>query len=427
MNSFISWYFTFFIFLVGLLYSNLSESSELLKTSACKTKPAVTQIKRRTAGLRRLLLKKKFGLLFNQFEVDCYVKGSQINLIDYDSNIVATANISKIRLFSSDKIPDEIIKALNRSKSRILGALNVRKIGKDLKNNKNAYFIGLNNLEHKKNYVDNFSRVLAPYLGFKNGKILRNRIQVEKLLMNKNIIAIDVRPLSKCQSYKIKNAMCMPYNKTDNVRKGTSILFRIKNQLNLKPFKKANNFPVIVYGQNQIDLLAYRAAVFLIRKGFSQVYWYWGGIDDWRGWPVIAPKVNSGVPIVDSDQVQKLLKAGAILVDTRSLQEFNKERIYSAISIPYQKDRLRKKVISFAKLKASGEKFPLKSLAKNKAKPIVFYCQDEVCWSAYKAAIFSKNSGYRTHWYRKGFAEWKSANELSPSKFSIFNSSPSPK
>ena len=58
---------------------------------------------------------------------------------------------------------------------------------------------------------------------------------------------------------------------------------------------------------------------------------------------------------------------------------------------------------------ASKDDFDLAKLPKDKAAPLVFFCNGPECWKSYKASVTAKKAGYtKIYWMRGGFPEWSS-------------------
>lgn len=115
------------------------------------------------------------------------------------------------------------------------------------------------------------------------------------------------------------------------------------------------------------------------------------------------PLELTGAIIVSAEQVQRLLVAGALLVDTRVGNEYAESHIRGAINIPYKETSPKA-----ANFDPALDHFQLSKLPAEKSRPIIFYCNSGDCWKSYKASAVSIKAGYtRVHWFRGGFPEWK--------------------
>jgi len=119
------------------------------------------------------------------------------------------------------------------------------------------------------------------------------------------------------------------------------------------------------------------------------------------------PETLAGAKLVTADDVVKLQKAGAAIVDSRVAAEYADGHIKGAVNIPY-----REKSAKEVGFDASQDDFNLSKLPTDKAAAIVIYCNGPECWKSFKASTAAIKAGYTNiHWYRLGFPDWK-ANGL---------------
>ncbi|MBC3935421.1 rhodanese-like domain-containing protein [Undibacterium rugosum] len=117
---------------------------------------------------------------------------------------------------------------------------------------------------------------------------------------------------------------------------------------------------------------------------------------------ILTPKVISGVATVGSAEVQKLAASGAVLVDTRSVKEYDQEHIKGAIHAPYVEKSLKDREFD----SSLDDYSAITKLGKEKA--LVFYCNGPECWKSYKASVVAKATGVtKIYWYRGGMPEWR--------------------
>lgn len=119
------------------------------------------------------------------------------------------------------------------------------------------------------------------------------------------------------------------------------------------------------------------------------------------------PDSLPGVQVVAAHEVVKMLSAGAVVVDTRTKNEFAEAHIKGASNIPYVEKSAKR-----ADFDASQDRFDLGKLPADKRAALVFYCNAGECWKSFKASKVASGAGYRNvHWFRGGLPEWK-ANAL---------------
>jgi len=119
--------------------------------------------------------------------------------------------------------------------------------------------------------------------------------------------------------------------------------------------------------------------------------------------PTMTPPDLRGATVVTAEQAQTHMQDGVLLIDARVAHEFVEEHIKGAISIPY-KEKSAKRV----DYDPSLDHFDLTKLPKNKATPMIFYCNAGECWKSYKACKAALKAGYsKVYWLRGGIPEWK--------------------
>jgi ABC-type phosphate/phosphonate transport system substrate-binding protein/rhodanese-related sulfurtransferase len=114
------------------------------------------------------------------------------------------------------------------------------------------------------------------------------------------------------------------------------------------------------------------------------------------------PRQLPGATVVTADEVAELLKKGATLYDTRTVEEFGAKHIQGAKLVPYV-EKSRKEVGFDVKQDA----FDLSKLVQDKKAPVIFACNGAECWKSYKASDAAVKAGYQqVYWFRGGFPEW---------------------
>lgn len=115
------------------------------------------------------------------------------------------------------------------------------------------------------------------------------------------------------------------------------------------------------------------------------------------------PATLEGTTLVSADKVKELMAKGIPVVDTRVANEYAEAHVKGAINVPYKEKSA--KATSFD---ASQDSFDLAKLPKDKAAPLVFYCNAGECWKSYKASVVALKNGWKqVYWFRGGMPEWK--------------------
>lgn len=115
------------------------------------------------------------------------------------------------------------------------------------------------------------------------------------------------------------------------------------------------------------------------------------------------PASLDGTTLVSAEKVKELLAKGVPVVDARVANEYAEAHVKGAINVPY-----KEKSAKAANFDASQDSFDLAKLPKDKAAPLVFYCNAGECWKSYKASVVALKNGWKqVYWFRGGMPEWK--------------------
>jgi rhodanese-related sulfurtransferase len=116
------------------------------------------------------------------------------------------------------------------------------------------------------------------------------------------------------------------------------------------------------------------------------------------------PTVLPGVTMVNASQVRELALSGAVVVDTRSAQEYKTRHIPTAVFAPY----LEKSLKDVAFDPKQDDFSAIAALDKNR--PTVFSCNGAECWKSYKSSIAALALGFKhVYWFRGGMPEWEAS------------------
>lgn len=114
------------------------------------------------------------------------------------------------------------------------------------------------------------------------------------------------------------------------------------------------------------------------------------------------PAQLPGVTRVGAAEVQKLIAAGAQMVDVRSEREYLEGHIPGARLVPYGEKSL--KDIAFD---PRADNFPGVDKL-DKSRPVIFACNGAECWKSYKASKAAVERGFKeVYWFRGGLPEWR--------------------
>ncbi len=147
-----------------------------------------------------------------------------------------------------------------------------------------------------------------------------------------------------------------------------------------------------------------KAASAAAAKGYTRVAEYKGGYPEWAKANGIEVKPAAraavdGIPVLAWADVQAAVNGGALLVDARSAESFQKGHIAGAINVPYKDDA------AYA------------GLPQDKAKQLIFYCGGPACSASTKCATTARDKGYSTvAEYRGGYPEWEKAQAAQPAE-----------
>jgi rhodanese-related sulfurtransferase len=120
-------------------------------------------------------------------------------------------------------------------------------------------------------------------------------------------------------------------------------------------------------------------------------------------WAQDTPTQLKGGKVIAVDEAKALLAAkSAAFIDTRSVLNFGKGHIPSAVTASYKE--VSDKTADFD---GSVDKFDFSKLPQDTSAKVVFYSDGPSGWKSYKAAVLAVKQGYSgVHYLRGGFSEW---------------------
>lgn len=116
---------------------------------------------------------------------------------------------------------------------------------------------------------------------------------------------------------------------------------------------------------------------------------------------ILTPDMLPGATVATAKAVSELMAAGAIVVDTRTRKEFDKDHIPGAVFAPYMEKSLKE-----VEFDQTQDDFTA-VLKLPRDKPVVFLCNGPECWKSYKASKLAAANGFKkVYWFRGGMPEW---------------------
>ena len=117
---------------------------------------------------------------------------------------------------------------------------------------------------------------------------------------------------------------------------------------------------------------------------------------------ILTPSALPGATRVSAQQVEEMMRKGALVVDTRTLKEYKTEHIVGALHAPYVEKSLKEQDFDAALDDYSA------IITLPRDKPLVFLCNGPECWKSYKASKIALANGMtQVYWFRGGVPEWR--------------------
>lgn len=117
------------------------------------------------------------------------------------------------------------------------------------------------------------------------------------------------------------------------------------------------------------------------------------------------PRQLPGATVVDAAEAARLLKEGAVYIDTRTEAEFKAGHPAGARWLPYVEKSAKE-----ADYDAAKDDFDLTRLPADRQAALVLACNGAECWKSYKASRAALKAGYRkVYWFRGGLPAWRAA------------------
>ncbi|MGZ3652395.1 MAG: rhodanese-like domain-containing protein [Bdellovibrionota bacterium] len=228
-------------------------------------------------------------------------------------------------------------------------------------------------------------------------------------------------------------AETIPGAKSLNVdRTQLSVVVRSPSQLQQIPMpdpeiaKIPPGTPIVLFADNPESLTPYNFATVLALRGFDNIYYYPGGITEWRGEESATPTSVAGVSVVDAAGAKNLMQSRkVVVVDLRNVDLVSKQILPQKLVMADFTEKLdarghspsRVQAITPAIIHSSGDELSLEGGAIKEALPVLVFGMDEYDWKALKTAVLLHEQGKDVSWLRKGYREWAIDHMLDPKAF----------
>ncbi|GLS19424.1 hypothetical protein GCM10007874_24410 [Labrys miyagiensis] len=201
------------------------------------------------------------------------------------------------------------------------------------------------------------------------------------------------------------------------------------------------DFPLIFYCAGAQCWEGYNAALRAREAGYTNVYWYRGGLQAWQMSPMAGVYKNAafvrtvgeeatdwGVPAQPrlrpnfqiGTPTPTTIPGGTVLTTGEVWASFSGAHIGLLVDVWTAQHNLIPSAINLAGMGNGGnfsdnvQKLAIAKLQQltggNFSFPLVFYCRGPRCWEGYNAALRAIHAGYRNvYWYRGGVAAWSMA------------------
>lgn len=398
--------------------------NQLRQTHACqKQKPSSDLLM--PQQLTRLVISKKIQTKLVSDPQTCIVKGQYLSLLpNLEPSLwvlrrkIGTAQVVELKSVTWEEIDRVLARQLGYSDPNSLKRQLIAENGPEVASQPLA-LVKFDLV--KKDYFDTRS----PIIPFETPYARAINKTWAHYLLSKNYHFFDLRPSLAYRQEHLPQAISVPYQfgkyPRDVIYARFDKMLQQGDALNLDAFPPKKQTPFVVYGQNPTDVGALRALAILHRHGWRNIYWYWGGMDDWAQRPLIPPEQDPRIQIITADGLEKMLPSGAHLVDVRSPESFQKGRIPNAKNVPVfiRADGKTSDRVSFS--------LNLRQLPARRQSLLVFYGENDLSWEPYRAALWAKNHGWQNvYWLRGGFSHWRAAAELFRNRYRWVRSRNSP-
>lgn len=243
-------------------------------------------------------------------------------------------------------------------------------------------------------------------------------------LISSGAMILDVRPQKNFRTSHIEKAVSSP----TAAKKVTHAALSVEEQKNagyvIHPtsLPKDKSTAIVVVNQNPKSFTAYNTLTQLSVMGYSNLHFYWGGMDDWDGKSIVTPEKVEGLQFITySDLKGRFNSPNALVIDVRSAKSVKKKMLPRNVHMPFAekknafKDPLyRADGLSVSAIRQHDEKFTvgMPDLPSN-INTLVMIGDHTYDWKPLKAGlVIPHHSGIKIEIYRDGYRGWKYLSNL---------------
>lgn len=351
-----------------------------------------------------------------QSDERCYTIGQKIPVIFTLLNetsvfprIFGQAEIQKIYKTTVKQYPGHLLRLIGFPPEGILDSF--KKIYPKFQPDEAVYFIVFNYQQSE--YPISYGDSLPP--AHHLARVV-NRAFIEKAKsQQKSFKIVDIRGAAAFSKGHLAGAENIPYTSNpSHLNRGLSL--NISELANLEFHMKTRKFNVnesiLVYGDSPYDFRPYFALGQLTRAGFKNLFWLYGGWQEWTGNPYHPPENDRRIKVInDASGLQRLAKENPVWVDTRRPEVFRRGTFKGARNVPYLETldpltgpKLRGSNLTYMRMIKGGDTFRMIDIPLDKRRTIIFFGQDRFSWPAYKATIWATERGWKSvYWFRPGY------------------------
>lgn len=243
-------------------------------------------------------------------------------------------------------------------------------------------------------------------------------------LISAGAMILDVRPQANFKASHIEKAVSSP----TAAKKVTQTALSAEEQKNAGYVIHPNSLPkdkstsIVVLNQNPKSFSAYNTLTQLSVMGYSNLYFYWTGMDDWDGKSIVTPEKVEGLQFITYNDLKgRFNSPNALVVDVRSAKSVKKKMLPRNVHMPFSekknafKDPLyRADGLSVSAIQQHDEKFTV-GMPELPASinTLVIIGDHTYDWKPLKAGlVIPHNRNIKIEVYRDGYRGWKYLSNL---------------
>lgn len=247
-------------------------------------------------------------------------------------------------------------------------------------------------------------------------------------LQNSGALVVDVRQGPDFEKGSVERAQSIPVSIEKLENTALSYEQQVEAGFNIHPavLPKSKDTKIVLINQNPKSFTAYNAVTYLASMGYKNLYYYWGGFDDWNGKPLALPTHVPAARYIGYKEFKtRLTDQEAMIIDVRPKKAAGKKTLPRAMNIPFTEKKndfndplYRSESFSADAVKRNSEGFSetLPEIPQY-IKTIVLVGGHSYDWKAVKAAlIIPRRSTVNVEIYKNGYKGWKTFSSLDVAK-----------